>query len=73
MGGGGIGGWGCVDKRGAICLCGCTKHPVIPCLLITTETNRQTDTSATCISPGEMSGGPHVPFEGLLIGPNKDR
>lgn len=45
------------------------KHPLTTCLLITTETNRQTD--ATCISPEEMSGAPHVPFEGLQIGPNK--
>lgn len=32
---------------------------------------KQTDTH-TCIGLEEMSGVPHVPFEGLQIGPNKD-
>lgn len=47
------------------------KHPVISCLLIATETNRESDTSATCIRL-QTSGAPHVPFEDLQIGPNKE-
>lgn len=34
--------------------------------------NKQTDTPSTCISPEEMSGVPHVLFEDLQIGLNKD-